>query len=333
MSSERLAVRGLAASWDGRPVLAGVSFTVEEGSLVVLMGPNGAGKSTLLRAIAGLDPVDAGTVELDGRDITRLPPHRRGIGMLFQEPALFPQRTVWENIAYGLEVRGDRAEPAARRVRELAELLGIEGLVARRAGQLSGGEQQRVALARALAPSPKVVLFDEPFASVDPELRGTLAAEFRRLLGRLGITGVFVTHDRGEGLFLGDRVLLLFGGRLVQEGRPEEVYRAPSTPEVGRFLGYNLLRDGPGWTAVLPEQIRIGRAEEPGVDAEVVASGSIGATTVTHLRTGDDERVEARASGGIRAFRSGERVRITWGAAVRFPVDGQDGGVSSHSAG
>ncbi|HZY70095.1 MAG TPA: ABC transporter ATP-binding protein [Thermoplasmata archaeon] len=331
MSSEQLVVRDLSSSWDGRPVLDRVSFSVAAGSLAVLMGPNGAGKTTLLRAIAGLEGVDAGTVAVGGRDVTHQPAHRRGIGFLFQEPALFTHRTVWENIAYGLEVRGDAREPTGRRVRELAALLRLDDLLARRADELSGGEQQRVALARTLAPSPKLILFDEPFASVDPELRGALAAEFRRLLGRLGATGVFVTHDRGEGLFLGDRILLLFGGRIVQEGAPDDVYRSPASSAVARFLGYNILHQGEEDVAVLPQATHPGGAAAEGIDAEVVASGRSGPTTVTHLTTGDRERIEAREPAGAPLRRPGERVRVTWDAAVRFPADRQDGGDSSHS--
>jgi ABC-type Fe3+/spermidine/putrescine transport system ATPase subunit len=317
--SDRLEVDRLTAAWDGVPVVRSVSFSVAPGELLVLMGPNGGGKTTLLRAIAGLERPVAGALRVDGRPILDVPPHRRGIGMLFQEPALFPHRTVWENVAYGLEVaRRPRAE-IDRRVDELAELLRLGPLLERAPEGLSGGEQQRVALARTLAPRPALVLLDEPFASVDPELRGELAAEFRRVLRRQEATAIFVTHDREEGLFLGDRVALLFDGRLVQLGPPESVFEAPSTAEVARFLGYNVLDTPTGTVGVLPGDVLLGPERPDGLVGEVVGSARAGDTTVTHLRTAQQERIEARAPSSEAPRSVGARFGIEWTRARVIP--------------
>ena len=224
---EGLLVSGLAASWDRRPVLSEIGFGVAKGEFVTLMGPNGSGKTTLLRALVGLEPIDSGDIQLNGRRLNGVPTHRRGIGLLFQEPTLLPRRTVRENVAFGPEVQGLRANEVDARVDEMLALLHLGPLAERPSHALSGGERQRVALARTLAARPSLVLLDEPFASVDPEIRADLRAEFRAVLRSQGISVIHVTHDRDEGLFLGDRVLLLVEGRLVQGGPPEEVFHHP----------------------------------------------------------------------------------------------------------
>jgi thiamine transport system ATP-binding protein len=319
--SELLRVEGLTASWEGTPVVRDVSFAVLRGETLVLMGPNGGGKTTLLRAIAGLERPTAGDVRFDGRSIVDRPVHRRGIGMLFQEPALFPHRSVWENIAYGLELARRPKELVAARVDEMSELLRLGPLLERRPDELSGGEQQRVALARTLAPHPSLVLLDEPFASVDPELRGELAAEFRNVLRRLDTTAIFVTHDREEGLFLGDRVALLFGGRLVQLGTPGSVFEAPASATVARFLGYNVLPGPSGPIAVLPVDVLLGPVEPGALSAEVIGSGVAGATTVTHLRTDSLDRVEARTPSTEAAHTVGAKLGVRWRRSVAIPLN------------
>ncbi len=231
-------------NFDGEPVVRGVDLAVAEGELLALMGPNGAGKSTLLRAIAGFERTAEGSIRLDGADLRGTPPHRRKIGLLFQDPALFPNRTVFENVAYAplLQRRPDREVRAE--VGRLAALLSLEPLLDRRPAELSGGERQRTALARTLAARPRLVLLDEPFASVDVEVKATLRTEFRAALRASGTAAIHVTHDRDEGLFLGDRVALLFGGELEATGTPPELYRSP--------------RDGPGRS--VPRLQRPGRS-------------------------------------------------------------------------
>ncbi len=217
--------------------LENVSLEVPAGGYGLVIGPSGSGKTTLLEAVAGHLPLAAGRVGLHGDDVTDLPPERRGVGFVYQRYHLFPHLSVAGNIGYGL-ARGPLS-PAARqaRVRELAELLGIDALLDRGIGSLSGGETQRVALARALAPRPSILLLDEPFSAVDPATRHTLRRELRALHARERVTILQVTHDFDEALRLGDVVAVLAEGRVAQSGRPDEVFRYPNSAFVARFIG------------------------------------------------------------------------------------------------
>lgn len=246
----RLEVRGLAVDYGRERVVDGVDLAVggDDARVVALLGPSGCGKSTLLRALAGIEPVAAGTVRFDGADLAGLPPHRRGFGLVFQDGQLFPHRTVAGNIAYGLRgplgrPRGTRAERADR-VEELLALVGLEGLGGRRAGELSGGQAQRVALARALAPRPRLLLLDEPLSSLDRELRDRLAVDIGRILRTTGTPALVVTHDHGEAATLAGRIAVMRAGRIVQEAPPRTLWRYPRDDETARFLGYPVLVDG-----------------------------------------------------------------------------------------
>lgn len=234
-SDAALEVSGLTRRIAGVDVVDQATFDVADGELVVIVGPSGCGKSSLLRAIAGLDPVAAGRVVLDGRDVTALAPEKRRIGLVFQDHALFPHRRVDQNIAFGL-THLDRAA-RARRVDELLELVRLPGVAKRYPHELSGGEQQRIALARALAPDPAVVLLDEPFASLDPSLRDDVRTDVIEALRLRNAAAVLVTHDREEALALGDRVAVMSAGRMLQIDRPDEVYERPSDRFVAEFLG------------------------------------------------------------------------------------------------
>ncbi len=309
-SSELLRVAGLGVAWQGRPVLEEVGFTVERGEYVVLMGPNGSGKTTLLRQIAGLDPPGKGTITFEGRRVDRLPPHRRGIGLLAQEVLLLSGRTVRENIAYGPEVAGWPPAEVDRTVDGLLDLLRLKGLGDRRPTELSGGERQRAALARTLAPRPALVLLDEPLTAVDPELRGELRGELRRVFRRLGVAAIHVTHDREEGLWLGDRVLLLLGGRIARAGPPGEVFAAPRSVRAARFLGYNVLASPTGPFAVHPREVRVG-PEGTGTGGQVVSSGPIGGEWLAEVETAGGERVEVRGAGETPPA-VGTRVGLAW---------------------
>ncbi len=225
---ERLVVRA------GDFTLGPLALDLPTGGYGLVIGPTGSGKTTLLEAIAGHSPAADGRIWLDGREVTREPPERRGIGFVYQHYHLFPHRSVEQNIAYGLPRNGQGAEV---RVRELAELLGIAPLLERRIQGLSGGEMQRVALARALAPRPRVLLLDEPLSAADPAARQRLRRELRALHDREGITTLQVTHNFEEALQLGDRVAVLADGRIAQDGPPEEVFRYPNSPFVARFIG------------------------------------------------------------------------------------------------
>jgi multiple sugar transport system ATP-binding protein len=214
-----------------------VSLTVAAGEFVVLVGPSGCGKSTLLRMIAGLEKVTSGTVRIGERDVTTVAPPDRDIAMVFQNYALYPNKTVAENLAFGLRQRKTPREEVERRVREMADMLGLEELMARRPAQLSGGQRQRVAMGRALVREPQVFLLDEPLSNLDAKLRTTMRAELARLHERLGITTVYVTHDQVEAMTLGQRVAVLRDGVLQQFGDPQELFHRPVNLFVAAFIG------------------------------------------------------------------------------------------------
>jgi spermidine/putrescine ABC transporter ATP-binding subunit len=217
--------------------LAGVSLTFADGEFFGLLGPSGSGKTTLLRAIAGFVEPDSGEIRLDGTDIGRTPVHRREIGMVFQNYALFPHMSVFDNVAFGLSVRGQKGSEADKRVKEMLALVRLAGFDARRPRQLSGGQQQRIALARALVTRPKLLLLDEPLGALDKRLRQQMQIELKQIQREVGITTVFVTHDQEEALTLSDRVAIFNEGRVVQAGKPLEIYERPMTAFAANFLG------------------------------------------------------------------------------------------------
>jgi ABC-type Fe3+/spermidine/putrescine transport system ATPase subunit len=233
----RLEVEGVAKRFGPVSVLDGVSFAAERGEVVALLGPSGSGKTTLLRILAGFESADAGTVWWGAERVDGLPPERRGFGMVFQQYALFPHRTVFGNVAFGLETRGMGRPELARRVAEALARVDLAGFEARRIGELSGGQQQRVALARALAPEPRVLLLDEPLSNLDPTLRARTRGELAARLHATGVTTVLVTHEQEEAFELGDRVAILHRGRLEQIGTPVELYRVPRSRFVAGFVG------------------------------------------------------------------------------------------------
>lgn len=278
----RVDVNRLRKSFGKTEVVRDVSFTVEPGRLVALLGPSGGGKSTILRMLAGLEVPDSGEIRFDGCDVSGIPPQEREIGFVFQHYALFRHMTVFDNIAFGLDVRRVPKADIRRRVAELIALTGLEGLERRLPHQLSGGQRQRVAFARALAPGPKLLLLDEPFAAVDAAVRKTLRAWLKETITRIGVTTVFVTHDQEEALELADELMIIRDGRLEQQGTPIDVWRNPQTPFVAEFVGEAVRLDGPGWSAlpgfaawkdegdyalVRPEFVDVSLSVDPGVGA------------------------------------------------------------------
>ncbi len=296
-----LEISGVARRYGEVRALDGVDLAVGPGRTVALLGPSGCGKSTLLRVVAGLEPPDDGRVRLDGRDLAGVPPQRRGVGMVFQDYALFPHLNVAANVAFGLVERRWRREAREERVGELLEAMGLSGLERRRPHQLSGGQQQRVALARALAPRPDLLLLDEPLSNLDRTLRDELTTELARLLGGLEVQAIHVTHDQAEAFALGDRVAVMREGRIVQEGSPDELVEAPRSAWLARFLG-------------LRELIPAGRARELGFDGTTLLR-------VERLAPDPDGRpFEVR---GVQRVGSDLELRLfaaDWGLELRWRV-------------
>ncbi|MEV1053152.1 ABC transporter ATP-binding protein [Streptomyces sp. NPDC049887] len=249
-----LALESATVRFGRRTALDGVDLEVAEHEIVCVLGPSGSGKSTLLRAVAGLQPLDGGRVLLGGGDQSGVPVHRRGVGLMFQDHQLFPQRDVGGNVAFGLRMHGVPKAERRLRVEELLELVGLPGAARRAVGELSGGEQQRVALARALAPSPRLLMLDEPLGQLDRTLRERLVVELRAVFRRLGTTVLAVTHDQGEAFALADRVVVMRDGRVAQSGTPRDVWQRPASEFVARFLGF---------ANVVPATVTGGTAETP----------------------------------------------------------------------
>ena len=240
MNDKILAIDSLTKQFGDAPAVRDISVSLERGQILCLLGPSGCGKTTLLRSIAGLEPPDSGRVLFEGRDIGGVPPHRRNFGLMFQEFALFPHKSVGENVAFGLKMK--QTGNPEQRVQEMLSLVGLAGFAERDVSSLSGGERQRVALARSLAPNPKLLMLDEPLGALDRALRERLMVEIRQILKRVGLTAIYVTHDKTEAFAIADRVVVMNGGRIEQDSRPETLFWRPATAFVARFLGFrNLL--------------------------------------------------------------------------------------------
>ena len=259
-ASTGLSVRGLAVTYGDLRAVDGVNLEVAAGEVVALLGASGSGKSSLLRAVAGLEDVAAGEVAWDGRSMVRVPVHKRGFGLMFQDGQLFEHRDVGSNIAYGLTglPRAQRGE----RVREMLELVGLPGFERRRVTTLSGGQAQRVALARALAPAPRLLLLDEPLSALDRALREQLATDVRTILRQGGTTALYVTHDQDEAMTVADRVGVMEAGRLLRLDTPQRLWADPASHKVARFLGFDVVGD----LALAPGALRVveAAAGEPG---------------------------------------------------------------------
>jgi ABC-type Fe3+/spermidine/putrescine transport system ATPase subunit len=327
------------------PAVDHVTVTVAEGELLALVGASGSGKTTTLRIAAGYEPADEGRVELDGRDITRLPPQRRDFGMVFQHYALFPHLSVEDNVAFGLEARGVGRSERITRARAALAGVGLSGAGKRGIQSLSGGEQQRVAVARALVIEPRVLLLDEPLSNLDPTLRQAMRDELRSILRRQRVTALFVTHDQEDAFAIADRVALMDKGRVLQIGTPEMLYDAPATRTVAEFVGRSTLvpalpdgdhaiitiggvasrvravcssgSPGPGALAVLrPEGLGLAPADWPGAwPGTVVSRRFVGAVYAYRVAVADDRVFEVLAPDKLAEEGDSVAVRI-----LRQPV-------------
>ena len=232
-----LELRGVSKSFHDQPVLRDISLQVPDGSFTILLGPSGCGKSTLLRIIAGLESQTSGQVLIDGKEVDHLPPAKRDIAMVFQQYALYPHLSVRENLAFALKMRRVPRDTIETRIAEAAQLLEIEPLLDRKPKDLSGGQRQRVAMGRAIVRKPKLFLFDEPLSNLDAQLRTSMRIELKKLQQRLQATMIYVTHDQVEAMTLGDRIVVIEGGRIRQADDPQQTYTAPADPFVASFIG------------------------------------------------------------------------------------------------
>ncbi|WP_440466959.1 ABC transporter ATP-binding protein [Pseudomonas sp. YH-1] len=282
-----LSVETLNKSYGTTTVFQDIDFAAERGEFVTLLGPSGCGKSTLLRCIAGLTAVDSGRILLDGEDIVPKSPQKRGIAMVFQSYALFPNMTVEQNVAFGLRMQKVPAAESAQRVREALEMVELGPLAARYPHQLSGGQCQRVALARSLVTRPRLLLLDEPLSALDARIRKHLREQIRRIQQELKLTTVFVTHDQEEALTLSDRIVLMNAGRIVQSGDAETLYTAPENAFAAGFIGnYNLLdaaqatrlldRPFRQQVAIRPESLRLSVEPDEGIPVRVLSHSLLG---------------------------------------------------------
>jgi sn-glycerol 3-phosphate transport system ATP-binding protein len=344
-----IAVDNVAKHWttaDGNVrAVDGISFRFDEGTLNVLLGPSGCGKSTTLRLIAGLEAADGGRISIADRDVTTLPPAKRNIAMVFQSYALFPHLTVAENIVFGLRVRRVSGDERDKRLARVAELLGLSALLGRKPSQLSGGQQQRVALGRAIINEAPVCLMDEPLSNLDAQLRAEMRQEIRALQRKIGITMVYVTHDQVEAMSMADRVVLMNGGRIVQNGTPVELYETPANTFAARFIGtppMNLLdlekgpdgaviagTEGPavlpsdciaGKLGLRPEHVAIGF--DRGLRAVVESVEYLGGDSLLTCRLGG-QSLAVRTQGSV-GVTTGDSVWLTWAAGAQhyFAADG-----------
>ena len=332
-----LVLDGLSKSYDGAVAVDRLSLALARGRILALLGPSGSGKTTTLRMLGGFEAPDAGRLVVDGEEVTRLAPQKRRFGMVFQHYALFPHLTVGGNIAFGLETIGVAGAELERRVTEALTLVELDGLGGRRVDQLSGGQQQRVALARALAPEPRVLLLDEPLSNLDPTLRERTRRELRRLIQRIGITTVFVTHDQEDAFDLADEVAVLRAGRLEQLGTPDQLYAEPATPFVAGFVGRGsrlegtLEESGPDhvWVRVGGARVRFGgrRSAMPSGPVTVMARPEAWQLTTPEQGALRGTVVERRTTGALVFL----TVALPGGAQLE--VSTAQGGQEGHEVG
>ena len=339
MDSVTIRVRGLSRHFGDVVAVDHVDLDVLAGEFLTLLGPSGSGKTTVLRMIAGFEKPDSGTIELDGVDVTQVPPYARDVNTVFQDYALFPHMSVLQNVEYGLKVKKVAKAERTQRAREALASVRLEGYEDRAPSQLSGGQRQRVALARALVNRPKVLLLDEPLGALDLKLREEMQVELKEIQRQVGITFVFVTHDQDEALTMSDRIAVFNEGRIAQLGTPAEIYEHPATAFVAGFVGTSNVLDSataqevlgrPGTWAVRPEKIRVwvdgqsapdGHHSLTGTVREVIYAG-MSTRFVVDLPSGTSllaVQQNSEATTDLSHLR-GQQVRLSWDPIHEYEV-------------
>ncbi|MEM6381977.1 MAG: sn-glycerol-3-phosphate ABC transporter ATP-binding protein UgpC [Pseudomonadota bacterium] len=328
-------LEGIDKFYGSLKALSGVTLDIRDGNFVVFVGPSGCGKSTLLRCIAGLEGVDAGRIEIDGRDVTDLEPADRDLSMVFQSYALYPHMTVRANIEFGMKVNGIPPQEREKRVNEAARILQLSELLDRKPGQLSGGQRQRVAIGRSIVKHPKVFLFDEPLSNLDAKLRVQMRIELESLHTELGATMIYVTHDQVEAMTMADQIVVLNGGNVEQVGPPLDLYNKPASEFVAGFIGspaMNILAAesklgetvgsaGAARIGIRPEHVRLADA---GLPVTVQVKEQLGGESYLYARADDGDQIVIKTD-GEDTVNPGETVQLAFPAERlhRFAADGQ----------
>jgi sn-glycerol 3-phosphate transport system ATP-binding protein len=317
-------------------VIHGVSIDIADGEFIVIVGPSGCGKSTLLRMVAGLETVTEGEVRIDGRRVNELEPMERDIAMVFQNYALYPHMSVFQNMAYGLKIAGTPKDEISERVGQAARMLQLENFLDRRPRELSGGQRQRVAMGRAIVRKPAVFLFDEPLSNLDAKLRVQMRLEIKQLQRELGVTALYVTHDQVEAMTLADRMIVMTAGRADQVGAPLEVYADPQTDFVAGFIGSpptNFIRAEPlmdgapagARLAIRPEHVSVVPPGAGRIRGRVLYAEALGAETLVHLTLAGGDLLTVRQDGTDETPPEGAEVGLAWqeGQEMLFGPDGR----------
>jgi putative spermidine/putrescine transport system ATP-binding protein len=329
-TAQGISLRGITKRFGTSVAVDHVDLDVRRGEFFTMLGPSGSGKTTLLRLIAGFEIPDAGSIALQGKDVTGLPPYQRDVNTVFQDYALFPHFSVEENVAYGLRVRQVPRAERAERVQAVLAMVHMGEFAQRRPAQLSGGQRQRVALARAIVNEPDVLLLDEPLGALDLKLRQEMQVELKRIQRQVGITFIYVTHDQEEALTMSDRLAVFRDGRIEQVGPPADVYEQPATEFVASFVGTsNVIETGNGRAVLRPEKIELSDGPVPagrqGATGRIVDVAYLGMITRFFVELDDGRTMSAvrqnrSVAGAPDALLAGRAVTISWDLADAFPL-------------
>jgi len=331
-----VSLENLKKSFGRTEVIHGVDIDIHDGEFIVIVGPSGCGKSTLLRMVAGLEGVSAGEVRIDGARVNEKEPMDRNIAMVFQNYALYPHMSVFDNMAYGLKIAGMPKAEIAERVAEAARLLQLEPYLKRRPRELSGGQRQRVAMGRAIVRRPAVFLFDEPLSNLDAKLRVQMRLEIKELQRKLGVTALYVTHDQVEAMTLADRMIVMHDGVAEQIGAPLEVYANPQTAFVAGFIGsppinfldaaaMGMAPQGAAQIGIRPEHVAVSSPVEGAHRGVLLYAEPLGAETLLHLKMQGEQALTVRQDGADSIPEPGEEVHVIWDQAQQmlFDADGK----------